>query len=83
MTIPSVYVELDFEQLEDMEWVIGLAKRAAEDGKPGMILAQMLGSGMRVFFADYTQACGIQAAMGMPVGKTTADYRRERESGQT
>ncbi len=75
MPVPCITVFLDEEQVEVMQPFVEKVREAAQRGEPGMLLGQILGDQMMVFFADQKQAAAFQAAMGTKVGLTTADCK--------
>jgi hypothetical protein len=66
-----IIVTLDGYQLAAIRPMRNEISDMAEDGKPGMLLAQIQGHEMSVFVANHEQGKAIQALFGRPVGKTT------------
>lgn len=79
MKIPAITIDLDDDQIDAMEPMIERAIAAADADAPGMLLAHIFPGAMemKVFFATNEQARLMQAAMGSPVGKTTADVEQQ------
>lgn len=71
MKLKAITVGLDSEQVEAIGPALDLIKSKAESGEPGMMLAQVFGSTMKVFVLDFERAKALQALLGMPVGATT------------
>lgn len=73
MAIPSIRVDLDDEHIQAMEPILAKARAEADEGTPGMILAQVFGGYMRVFYLDNAKAEDFQRMMGAEVGRTSRD----------
>lgn len=76
MGIPAITVDLDDDQIEEIEPMRERVRVAAAEGKPGMLLAQIIGGVMKVFFATGEQAAEMQRIMGSRVGMTTDDLKQ-------
>ena len=76
MKISAIRVDLDEDQIDRIMPKIAEANAAGDAGEPGMLLAQVMGTHMFVFFIDGQAALAFQALMGQRVGLTTEDVRR-------
>lgn len=76
--IPSVGVTLSSAQVAKIATIKDRALAADRAGKPGMVLAQIFGDQMRVFFLEHEAALELQRATGSEVGHAsrTATVRR-------
>lgn len=71
--ISAIRVDLTAEQISRIMPKIMDATAAADAGRPGMVLAQVLGDRMCVFFITCDTAMQFQALLGQRVGLTTDD----------
>lgn len=77
-------VELTDDQMEQLDSGYRAVGRMADEGKPGMMVAQIYNGHMVVGLLDHDKSCAVQAALGgeAAVGKTArnAADRAEREA---
>lgn len=66
-----IIVELNANQIDAIRAYGNRLSDMADAGKPGMLLAQIIGREMSVFVADHEQGKAIQKLFNRPVGKTT------------
>ena len=71
MSIKRIIIELDSNQLDAIRPMRNRISDMADDGKPGMLLAQIVGREVSVFVANHEQGKAIQKLFNRPVGKRT------------
>ena len=85
IVVRTIYIELTQYQLDGMSSLIEEIVALAEAGTPGMLIAQICGSDMRVGVVGPNATHSIQIAMGVTPGTLLdgTNYLEEASQGKT